>query len=199
MSILDLALTLTDAELAATAARAAGTEANDALDAARTARVEAIAAADAVYATACEVDSDAHDAQSDADLALERAAMASAAFAMAESHMNCGASEGWTASPADADDFDALVLERALAEAGVEAPDCEDQIEALRAMLRLAIREQLARDDEDREIEREERLEAEREEADAEVLAYAASRQAEHDDAMRADAAIVAAAGEVSL
>lgn len=189
MSILDLTLTLTDAELAATAARAARTEANDALDAARVARVAAIAAADAAYAAACEVDSDAHDAQFDADLAFERAAMASCAFAMAEGHMDCGASEGWTAEPSDADNFDALILERALAEAGVEAPDCEDQIEALRAMLRLAIREQLARDDEDREIEREDRLEAEREEAAAEVLACAASRQTECDDAMRADAA----------
>jgi len=106
----------------------------------------AIAEANATLAAANDADADAWGASQDAALAAEQSEIAIVALLMAERHLDRVAARGGHAHPSDASEVPASALTSALAEAGVDAPECEDQIDALRVMLRSAIAEIMASD-----------------------------------------------------
>lgn len=136
MSILALAASRNNLAAASSYAASASLSAQAATEVARAAFSAAIAAANADLAAAHAADADAWGAAQDAARAAEQAEMAIVALLMAERMLR-----GGDAYPSDASKAPARTLAAALAEAAIDGAECEDQIEALRAMLRLAIAE----------------------------------------------------------
>lgn len=141
MSILALAASRNNLAAASSYAASASLSAQAATEVARAAFSAAIAAANADLAAAHAADADAWGAAQDAARAAEQAEMAIVALLMAERMLRAAAERGGDAYPSDASKAPARTLAAALAEAAIDGAECEDQIEALRAMLRLAIAE----------------------------------------------------------
>jgi len=145
-SIIALAATRNYLASASATARAANVAAMAATELARAAYSLAIAEANANLEAANDADADAWGAANDASLAAEQAEIAIVALLMAARHLDRVAARGGHAHPSDASEVPACALAAALAAAGIEAPECVDQIASLRAMLRSAIAELMASD-----------------------------------------------------
>jgi len=146
VSIIALAASYNDLASASAYALAASLASHARTEVAREVFAAAIASANATLAAAQDADADAWGAAQDAALAAEQAQIAIVAALMAERHLDRAAARGNHAHPSDADGVPSSMLSRALAAAGVEAPECVDQIDALRTMLRAAIAELMASD-----------------------------------------------------
>jgi len=146
MSIIALAAARNELTAASATARDANIAVMAATEAAREAYSLAIESARATLAAAQDADADAWGAAQDAALAAEQSEIAIVALLMAARHLDRVAARGGHAHPSHASDVPACALTSALAEAGIEAPECEDQIDALRSSLRAAIAELMASD-----------------------------------------------------
>ena len=140
MSIIALAAARNELAAASAYALAASLAAHARTELAREAYSLAIESARATLAAANDADADAWGAANDAAQAAEQSEIAIVALLMAERRIEA------RGEYANADEVPVCALTSALAEAGIEAPECEEQTDALRGMLRSAIAEFMASD-----------------------------------------------------